>query len=92
MCCLRLSKRYSTLTCSPHCASRLLRTGLYQAARHGVTPYAPSREMALGLQRMWIERVVPSEPCMLALPEGDAWLAGSGDWLRAACIVGVHDL
>ena len=24
--------------------------------------------------------------------EGDAWLAGSGDWLRAACGVGVHDL
>ena len=53
---------------------------------------APSREIALALRRMWIEGVISSEPCVLALPEGDAWLAGSGDWLRAACGLGVHDL
>ena len=53
---------------------------------------APSRERALELRRMWIGRVIPSEPHMLALPEGDAWLAGSGDWLRAACGLQVRDL
>ena len=52
----------------------------------------PSRKIALALKRMWIGGALPSEPCMLALPEGDAWLAGSGDWLRAACGVCVHDL